>query len=1110
MVKERTPSWSVKSLLTSETWTNSDELKKATEVSERLKTNMNIVKGPRQVVFEILSAQAKTWMRNHPSMVQRFADLLVQLGGLGDSDTLTSADILERYLLKEYPLNDPRRLRDIDYILIMKWCMWEELRRLLLQAADCKVGDITAFEDAPFAPGYIPTNPFTGDPVLMIPEDVNVMRYSMSVDAKRMLIDTTTETNDKKKKKQQKSDEKKDTQKKKTKKQSTIDDVIGEGPTIVTRSLFWTRRYAAETNVLSAAMSGRRKRKLKPKVPPLKIIRAPSSDVRDPITGKSSSNSRKRKTPEPPSIDADDGREDGNASSGMDEFVKKNKPDQGQAFLYEMMYHLLQIQDQFWFLPQRVLSILGIGANVMPFNIHSDRAQRVVVGSNLKDLINQESIPYMDVIGAEFFGIGGEHKKKAPVLRLHTKSSPQKTQGRLWEQHYISAAQFDNRQQEYQIWLFMCALMGNYSTTVIGHHPTTALRYTLYTMWHSCNKTPHTWTWITESMPLLLKHAIHLYTFYRLRNDPVYDKHRRKLHNFKSDPDVFEIEVNDVVRVTRRFLDHSRRVLICADILKHDRVTERLTKVTSEINRLISGTSKGIMVRANYCKRQHNFLHALSACVDKVPTRSLPPPPQPPSSSDSVITTWEDWGIREEVFDLLRELIEDHCDPYYPFPEWIMLNILDEFGCPPQAIQRVEEMVYEFRADKKLKFGCLFLRDHFPHTYAVIQAFASIWKRFTLLRSYKVNLRMLELQVSALQCKQHHRHHHHHHLSCKRTKAESLDGKRLAFCKVCLRNRTYIRNSGPSIKLGINVGFQNIRLKLDPGAAWVNDGDDIEGKGIQKIRAICDDKQTFGNDACWHDDSLISVVLVGQMIEFRGHMITVCGFPGCGTPTVINPLRCAYFSGVWLCEECTIVLLKVGELVSSKLPPGARSKWIIEMPFMDIVRQYGKEPMMHRLLGQSEADPTIFQDVDDPTSVAKKEKEKKSKKSNVTIIDDYGSDQDKEEASSDDDNNDGQIVEEEGGNSSSDSDRENAGDDNDKDAKEDGYGSDGERIRSERIQKDFAQREAKLKKELAKLRAQRRTGLAAIARQAGKLRRGTERDRGKPKRRPRAAPSVRS
>lgn len=505
------------------------------------------------------------------------------------------------------------------------------------------------------------------------------------------------------------------------------------------------------------------------------------------------------------------------------------------------------------------------------------------------------------------------------------------------------------------------------------------------------------------AQPTLLQHVIRQYMDWVCRYSDVIREHREAMHASKSDLKELEKEINAIVDRTRAMYDRARLMIFSAEVLVHDRAPTALHEVLSTIDEIIRPRSHAVMLKRNYGKSKLGFMTELRArfravrpvngdistqvrgmmrdAIDSYARRTFGFRPngehdyrswpelfynkavatqQMPASIATIIASYLRAGfvdrknrlitendtiseltVAQEQFDVLREFVAHHVDPFCPKPEHVLRAILPEFGATATALEIFDAMVYGHARAQKIDPLCSLMRDFYPVTYSIIHAFASLWERRTSLMLRPLSQQQMEAQLIASRSRP--------------------DLRFFLFCQACSRIRTTVNECDRQrVTARWASNLRNVNVKREgwaPSLRAMIEKKEQSGELFETKhpRVMCNEDSRFADAACSRYGSLVKVPAIGYAIEYRNSLVIMCSFPGCGTHAVISAKRCAFWQGTYICMMCTICL-QIAARRLRRVFGIVSSPWTIEMPYLDTIQKNHNELVLARVMAKERDD----------------------------------------------------------------------------------------------------------------------------------------------------------
>jgi len=205
-------------------------------------------------------------------------------------------------------------------------------------------------------------------------------------------------------------------------------------------------------------------------------------------------------------------------------------------------------------------------------------------------------------------------------------------------------------------------------------------------------------------------------------------------------------------------------------------------------------------------------------------------------------------------------------------------HILPELGAPVQAVERYREIAHAFRLGIGTSKSRMQRLQHtalqYPYTHCLLTTLATFEKRHRAVQMWETGPLLARAQVEAI--------------------ASAWDGVLLrdaasfTYCPVCLRPYTLAQEFASNNKHQYRYGFMGPVVNLTTG----------------KMYCRRDQPRTCGHERCT-DIPLVTVPLLGRVLQLQSKLYTICPQLGCALPMVLDPEYCAYNERGPSCYRCT-------------------------------------------------------------------------------------------------------------------------------------------------------------------------------------------------------------
>jgi hypothetical protein len=206
------------------------------------------------------------------------------------------------------------------------------------------------------------------------------------------------------------------------------------------------------------------------------------------------------------------------------------------------------------------------------------------------------------------------------------------------------------------------------------------------------------------------------------------------------------------------------------------------------------------------------------------------------------------------------------------------------FGVPQAVIDYtvpLNEPINEpVLSDERLRGRLLYLREHQPHAYNLIQVITQITEDFQCVRTLSVlPLHYWRNQVDAIQGR--------FDVIGTGTLLKSMIY--LVYCDVCGMMYSLLRDPLSQYKQSYTYGLRDAVVDYTTDEIYCQKNKPSHG-------GTCGDKP------------LQHVLILGQVIRYKGDTLLLCPQAGCGMPMVFDPAYCAFNERGVACVDCTRVI----------------------------------------------------------------------------------------------------------------------------------------------------------------------------------------------------------
>jgi len=684
------------------------------------------------------------------------------------------------------------------------------------------------------------------------------------------------------------------------------------------------------------------------------------------------------------------------------------------------IFHLNKLMDRLWWVPFKLAD--GVMKMFLLKPVLSDRyllelatisEQLLQRWDGVTDVVTEFSLGAMGsmtCVADVYRPASGANRTRAPVQYLLDKCSASRSKVRMWKSQYGPYIRYDRRQREFVLRAFMCSMLGNYEHFPVQSHPGFAFRSLLYCAWFRTNlyanegiDSSRFFEFLCAWQPTLVQHVVRQYMDWACRYSDVIREHRKAMHSSESDLTALEAEISSIVDKSRMMFDRARLMIFTGDVLLNDYAPGHLLQTLQTMDSIIHPRSHAVMLKRNYGKSKLGFISELRARFRTIPSynadlvmgmrqevskwissyalryyHSLEWSKWPERFYNMAVVTQQttteiaiivasylrydyyeldgtyvhdddtvaELSVTRAQFNVLRELVMSRLDPFCPKPEYMLRSILPQFGSCPDALELFDKMVYNHSKAQHIDKLCSRMRQYYPMTYSVVQTFAALWERRISLILRPVSRQQLEAQLVVT--------------------ASRPDLRFFLYCQSCARIRTTVNECDRqkvSTRWASNV--RNINVKRE---GWTPSLMELtinyeETKRLwnrTRPRVMCNETSIFGDMACYKYGSLVKVPAIGNAIEYRNTLVSICAFPGCGTHATIDVKRCAFWQGGYVCSMCTIVLWVIGRRLE-RIFGIVASPWTIEMPFLETIKNNPSEVVLSRIL-RKELDDEAYHD----------------------------------------------------------------------------------------------------------------------------------------------------
>lgn len=682
------------------------------------------------------------------------------------------------------------------------------------------------------------------------------------------------------------------------------------------------------------------------------------------------------------------------------------------------VFTLYQLMDRLAWLPVRVVDALlqmpdqpsaPPLPSPLPFQYAMDlkevSAELLRTWDGIVDPVTEHSLGIMSCVADIYRPASGANRSRPAILYLLDKCSASRSKVRMWKSQYGPPVRFDARQRDFVIQSLICSLLGNYEHFSLRSHPSFALRCFLNQIWFRMRRSSdRTWRFMEYLLTLqdaLLQDVVRQYIDYVCRYSEVINDHRKMLHASAADAESLEREINAIVDKSREMFDRARLMIFTRDVLIFDRAPAAVGPVLKAMNSITYSRSHATMLKRNYGKSKLGFMTELRARFQRIP----PCNSRLVAQLRDVVRSWigsygerhfrctaatggwperfynlmvgthhgvtsiatiiaqyrrfdfiedgvmvheddttSELGITRERFDVLQTVVLDHVDPFCPKPEYLLRALLPAFGACPASIELFDTMVFSHGRAQHIDGMCLKMLQLYPDAYSVMQTFAALWERRTSLIVFPLSQEQMEAQLVAT--------------------AHRPDLRFLLYCRACARIRTTVsecKAQRVTTRAAANVRNINVvREGWTPSLVDLIRRKEETKLGMTQLlrahpRAVCNESSVFGDCACYQFGSLVKIPIVGCAVEYRGSVVRLCSFPGCGTHAIIDAKRCAFWQGDYICSTCTICLLVIGRRLERYFGI-VGGPWTIEMPYLNTIQHNPMEVVLSRILQKERND----------------------------------------------------------------------------------------------------------------------------------------------------------
>jgi len=465
------------------------------------------------------------------------------------------------------------------------------------------------------------------------------------------------------------------------------------------------------------------------------------------------------------------------------------------------------------------------------------------------------------------FTVEDQEWKRYPIIQLLWKGLPIRNVSRTLDAVTMPLFKYNAWIRRVVIEIIACGLLGNYPHIPDKAAAQTPVRCLLLLQYHLAL---HHLDPDASFYALLIRWAKHLCIF-SIQQYLIFRIHQR--------PDVkdyclglFQLEkwsahVDSAMTYARRYFAKNLALLTSGK-------DEDFAKFFGPLNLELSTRFRA---QKQFCFRRPstNFVGKVLSCIKTIV------PVGADGSGRTVKTLW----ISQEQLDAMREFIDLQL-PTTTYPEQLMFECIRHCGADPEAIRELRRKVVAFEEDG-YKAGRLFKQfsAQYPHTYALVQAFATLWKRHSGVRTFRLPRHYLEGQLAAIRRRY-------------GMKAESTHIPRgsamFLFCPICRRIGTFIRDISTRENSLLDKGFVNVMISLR--GKLVNDC------WTSEVLPYCVALEEWLGVQC-KDHPMQEIYALGHMVDVHGHLTLIC--PECAVPTVFDPHNQFYGEHGYVCAKCT-------------------------------------------------------------------------------------------------------------------------------------------------------------------------------------------------------------